>query len=269
MAAGKSSPSRKLWLPMCAGLKAVLAVALWSAAFSVAAQDGPPRWLNPPQPGASPGFAGLIGVNGRVTLGCRVARQGLPENCRVLDASPDSLGFEDAAMEIAATGVARPRIVNGEPVPSEIQFTVRFVPESNEESDQGSPYLGPEVSPRAIELGKLIATENAASIIRDIADGMLKGLAADRRPIVESWLNELGILNAETLINDYGIMLARLTIEADLEANVASGTPPGRESPTEDEWDAVSVDLVHPEYDLLWARVRERYCAVWSCTVRD
>ncbi|MDP3368712.1 MAG: hypothetical protein Q8M32_02560, partial [Brevundimonas sp.] len=73
----------------------------------------------------------------------------------------------------------------------------------------------------------------------------------------------------ETLINDYGIMLARLTIEADLEANVASGTPPGRESPTEDEWDAVSVDLVHPEYDLLWARVRERYCAVWSCTVRD
>lgn len=247
----------------------VLSVGLCATTLPVAAQDAPPRWLNPPQPGMFPGFAGLIKVNGRVTLRCRVARQGLPEDCEVLEAIPDSLGFEDAALRAAATGVASPRIVNGQAVPAEIQFTVRFVHVLSEDGGDGSPYLGPAVSPRAIELGRRIARENEVEIVRDISDSMLEGLAPDRRAIVEPWLYELRILDAEILIDDYGIMLARLTSEADLEASAAAGTPLNRGVPTEEEWDAVSVDLVHPGYEARWTRLRERYCAMWSCGLQD
>ena len=227
----------------------------------------PARWINPPSPEAAgelmPPFANGIGVGGRVTLSCWAREQGLPQDCKVKKAAPEGLGFEAAAVEVARTGVIRPAMRDGEPVPREIAFTVFFQPAPIPES---IPYEGPEPTPSALALARQITLLDLQEAMVSEEETLLEGLADDRREIVREWMRELRPLDNELFISNQSLMLARLAKESEMAAYLADGTVPTAPVPTPEEIARATSDMYGPQDVAEWTALRDRYCARWSCT---
>lgn len=225
------------------------------------------RWINPPSPEAAgelmPPFANGIGVGGRVTLSCWARDQGLPQDCEVKRAAPEGLGFEAAALEVARTGVIRPAMRDGEPVPRQVAFTVVFTPQPIEA--EFIPYDGPEPTPSALALARQITLLDLEESMASEEETLLEGLADDRREIVREWMRELRPLDDELLISNQALMLARLARESEMAAYLADGTVPTSPVPTPEDMARATSDMYGPQDVAEWTALRDRYCARWSC----
>lgn len=231
-----------------------------------------PRWLALPAPDAAgylmPAFANLIGVSGTVTLRCWVERVGPPENCEVVASSPEGLGFAQAALEIAQYGILQPKLIDGTAVRGSIQFNLPFqayplpprlrVPQ---------PYTGQEPTAEAIDLGKQFVRVHLDDMRKQAEAEMFGGLAEDRRQTVRSWIEELLPINEKKVVDTLGLMLARLVPEAELRRAVESDAPFSRDIPTNDEWNAATVDLFDRQDEKAVRELRTRYCATYECDI--
>ncbi len=85
-----------------------------------------PSWATAPNP-VFPRAAMLARAeHGRVSLRCRLNTEGRLTMCEILDETPASVGFADAALEAASHARLTPRTVNGAPVGGVVQFGIRF-----------------------------------------------------------------------------------------------------------------------------------------------
>jgi TonB family protein len=234
----------------------------------------PPSWINPPSMEAAteltPGFAASMGISGKVRLSCWVENQGLPQDCEVVSAAPDGLGFEAAALEVARTGVVRPATLDGIPVRATVTFNVGFYCETLEESTwTPTPYRGAEPTPAALALARQIVLQGLDVSMQSEEEALLEGLADDRRGIVRGWLRELRPLGEEVFIQNQTLTVARLSTESEMSAYLAAGTLPSSPAPTPEQIEAASSDLVDPDERLIRITVRDRYCARWSCSIPE
>lgn len=234
----------------------------------------PPSWINPPSievaTERAPGFAANIGIPGTVRLSCWAEQQGLPQDCEVVSATPEGLGFETAALEVARTGVVRPATLDGAPVRATVSFNIRFAGGLLEEADWDPvPYEGPEPTPTALALARQIVLQSLDVSVQSEEDVLLDGLAEDRREIVRDWLRELRPLGDEVFIRNQSLMIARLSMESEMAAYLADGTLPASPVPTPEQMAAATSDLADPDDQAIWTEVRKRYCARWSCVIPE
>ena len=227
-----------------------------------------PGWRTPPSPDAVaqnfPGFAMAIGISGEVALECRVVVLGPPQDCKVTAVAPEGLGFERAGLNVAATGVARPAIVDGVQVTRRIAFRILFSTDTIEETaDEPSPYSGPPPSAAALALAKQIVTQDLSVIMANEEESLLNGLAPSRIEIVRQWLREKRPLGDKEYIERQALAIARLSSEDEMIAYLSDGTP--SPTPTEDEWLRVTSDFPSRSDEAKWISLRNRYCARWSC----
>lgn len=113
---------------------------------------------------AYPEFASMIGLEGDVTLRCRVATGGSLSLCRPLVVVPEGVGFDRAALEMASGFQVNPRQVDGEATKSSVQFTIRFRLEPPETPPS---WTGPEPEP-----SHLAAVETMFEKVRAFAGPM-------------------------------------------------------------------------------------------------
>ncbi|HXQ11057.1 MAG TPA: energy transducer TonB [Caulobacteraceae bacterium] len=57
-----------------------------------------------------------LGITGQVSLLCGVVASGKLTDCRVVEETPPSAGFGDAALKLSAFFRMTPRMIDGEPV---------------------------------------------------------------------------------------------------------------------------------------------------------
>lgn len=216
---------------------------------------------------AYPGFAGLIGVSGRVALRCVVGVDGRLSDCEVLDAQPPGLGFEAAALSLTASMEAYPATYRGAPVPSYIRFRHRF-----SQSDDGPvpPYAGPPPTREALNGG----TALAAALFDfwapklpalEVADEDLD-VADDRRAFVLSLLEKMDAELTQPAQDALALGLARMFSHPDIQRFLKEGgTPPDLD---DDAFEAAMDQLWLAEIEAV-ARVRSRYCATYPCDIPE
>ena len=76
-----------------------------------------PNWLKKPSSeevsNAYPAAAALRGVGGKVLIECKIARDGVPYDCRIISESPSGVGFGDATLKLASKFRMQPEVRNG------------------------------------------------------------------------------------------------------------------------------------------------------------
>jgi hypothetical protein len=234
----------------------------------------PARWINPPSLEAAaelmPGFAANIGVSGAVSLVCWAEEQGLPQDCEVVNAAPEGLGFEAAALEVARTGVIRPAMRDGAAVRGKIAFNVVLSTDPLEEAQwEPVPYEGTEPTPGALALARQIVIQNLEVSVQSEEEALLDGLADDRREIVRDWLRELRPLGDDIFVHNQTLMVARLSLVSEMSAYLADGTLPSSPVPTPDQIAIATSDLADSNDQAIWIEVRDRYCARWACATPE
>jgi TonB family protein len=92
--------------------------------------DTPPSWLHKPSPAflgyAIPLSAWANPEGGAATIKCLVNKQGLAQDCQVLEEEPEGAGFGGAALSLAPTLLFKPATANGQPVEAEVSVPVNF-----------------------------------------------------------------------------------------------------------------------------------------------
>lgn len=245
----------KLWA--LAGLTMVLA-----AAEPVAAQEWtPPYWKASPDPGLGsilyPGFALLIQASGHATIKCWVEADGHPYVCEVVQETPRGLGFGSVARVMVASAEVGVGRVDGQPVPTTVQTTIRFrMPERGR-------WDGPEPTDTQLSLAREILQSLPDWSPPDRRETMMDGLDFDRRAVVGPWLDELLPLDRDADLQIGALQMARLYSEGDLRHVLAGGTVPAR-SP--EELAAACPDLT-PEEEVVIGELRRRYCDRYGCEV--
>lgn len=143
-----------------------LAAAMTAVGGTAGAQERvPARWTRPVQPELAeqlyPGFASLLGEDGRVVLVCPIDEDGPADRCEVVEEAPAGLGFGAAARVMVASAEVAVSRVDGVAVPSRIRTTVRF-----RQKDDDVPFggwTGPEPTPAALALAREMMDEMLAS----------------------------------------------------------------------------------------------------------
>ncbi|HEY8572639.1 TonB family protein [Phenylobacterium sp.] len=124
---------------------------MFAALLILALQAGPTAERGPTAADIAryyPEAAAKGGVEGRATLGCTIAANGLLEGCRVLEETPADQGFREAALRMSRLFKMRPTTRSGEPVAGgQVRIPIRFVlpePElsSSRFKETPSPYEG-------------------------------------------------------------------------------------------------------------------------------
>ena len=141
-----------LRMPGLAG--AVLALSACGGATTVTAPISPDRVTLPvlsempsseAMNDAYPGFAARFDMTARIGLRCVAKIEGHLQDCTVTSASPDGLGFAEAALSLTPLIRVSPRRVDGEATDSSIVFNINFA------RAPADPILpGPKRSPRPI-----------------------------------------------------------------------------------------------------------------------
>lgn len=250
-------------------LPSLMSLALLATAQPSAAQTTNPHWIRPPDPGAvanlMPGFANSLGISGVATIRCEIERAGPPQACVVVSESPTGLGFGQAGVQAAMTGYLAPKLVKGSPTRAQVQLNVNFRAFPIELlAVTTSPYTGPEPSPRAIEMARSIVRRDLPKILDQGYD--LRGLAPERHAEVIGWIQTVMPLDRKDLIDTFGLVLARVSDEADLQAALDDGIWPSH-FPEAKDWDAASSDLLNKETVKGIEAIRLKYCARYSCTI--
>ncbi|KQS55335.1 hypothetical protein ASG17_04390 [Brevundimonas sp. Leaf363] len=238
----------------------MIVTALLALALQQEANFTPPDWVQRPQP-QYPDFAAFIRVDSRVTLRCVAEVDGTMDQCEVVAASPDGLGFEQLALESMAGARMRPAVLDGEPVARRTQFRINFrMADYADRMPKRTPYRGPEPSARAKELAEIIAAQ-MGEIPMEASITPVGGLALDRIETVTPWLREALPFRRMTVA-----FLSRYLDEADLE-RIRMGEPPLAPEPTITDMKTLLSDFV-PEDDPTTG-VRGRYCAIYACEISD
>lgn len=113
-------------------------IAMGLAAFAAAggAQTAPPLTTNPDwleKPNGEdiashyPQIAQALNIEGRAMIRCQVDFQGLLRDCQAVSASPQGLGFDHAAIRVAAKFRMKPKMVDGRIVDGgNVRIPIRF-----------------------------------------------------------------------------------------------------------------------------------------------
>jgi len=90
-----------------------------------------PSWLHQPGPEALgeayPVFAAMAGFSGQVTLQCVVEPDGHLSLCQAKKVLPEGLGFDRAALSLAAQYLATPQIIDGEARKASVASFIAFI----------------------------------------------------------------------------------------------------------------------------------------------
>lgn len=245
------------------------ALAALTLADPVAAQTAPtppgfvaPSWTTPPDPELAaellPPFAAVIGVDGRATVRCLAERDGHSFLCEVVDEYPKGMGFGAAGLLVVASGEVRAARVNGRPVPRWVQTTVRF--DAFGLDDPVEAWTGREPTQEALDLARQVV-ETGPTYRAAALEDMVRGMDADRQPIVLGWIAELLPDHLRTMEDAPVVQTARVFTAAQLRTILAGGTVP---LPDPDVYDAALPDL-SPADMAAMRELRRRYCQRWSC----
>jgi len=244
---------RKLWA--LAGMTVAMA-----AAGPVCAQAWtPPFWLEPVNPDMAshlyPGFAVLMQIPGRARVECWVEADGHPYMCDVVEESPNALGFGAAARVIVASAQVGIGRLDGEPVPTVVETTIRF------QMPEPARWEGPEPSDTQLSLAREVLASMPDWSPPDRRETMMDGLDFDRRAVVGPWIDELFPPDREAELRISALQMARLYSEADLR-RVLAGKPVHVPSP--EAWAAACPELT-PDEEAVVAELRRRYCDRYGC----
>ncbi len=207
---------------------------------------------------AYPGFALEFDMSARVTLLCMAMIAGHLEECRVRSASPEGLGFEDAALSLTPLIRARPQSVDGIARDSRIMFSINFTPAP------GPPIIlwtEPEPSPDQVARLRPVARDMITSdpdFFRET-----DGVDPDRVDVVLQIQQDARDRYLEDMVDAMALSLARVLPPEQVDALVEGRRPPGREpdakrvaASTDRAW---QVDARYRKF------VRERYCELYDC----
>ncbi|MDB5420464.1 MAG: hypothetical protein JWR59_411 [Brevundimonas sp.] len=243
----------------------MIAAAMLSLALASDVVVTNPAWITPPShemvAEPMPPFATAIGVDADVTLDCRVLpRPAAPQACQVVTSTATGLGFEDTAIELAATGLLQPRTVNGVPQAGRIRFTVQFRAEDLKSSN--SQYTGPAPSELQLRLARQLLDSFGEWIDAGKYEAFSE-LEPVRRARVNLWMRELFPIDIAAERDKTATLLARLLSEAELKAAVATGRPPERR-PSQAEFEKAMAGLNDWDEAAI-GTLRARYCADYDC----
>lgn len=214
---------------------------------------------------AYPEFASIIGLEGDVTLRCRVAVDGSLSLCRPLVVVPAGVGFDRAGLELASRFTVNPRQVDGESTKSSVQFTVRFRLEAPETPP---PWTGPEPEPEhlaAVEaMFEKVKAFSGPMPIWDVEGVDLK-VDPDRDAAVRAMIRQVEQEWREKSEAAAALAFARLLTPEQLDDIEA-----GRRWPPEPPEPLLSQagDVVEEVTAAMELRLRQVYCARFDCPDR-
>ena len=221
-----------------------------------------PSWSRRADPAVAadmhPGFAAAIGISGVATVRCLAPADGPPTDCTIVSETPGGLGFGEAAVRIVSTAEVRAARLNGEISPRWVQTSTRFF--SPDVDATGSTWTGPEPTPEALRLAGLMVVR-LVHTMPDPTDDMFGGLAPDRRELVRTWANELGLLDPEVQRATMTLQLARILGEENLRRMMIGLPVP---EPDREAFEAASPPPT-PEQRAALHELRRRYCDRYDC----
>lgn len=236
-----------------------------SAGGSVHAQElTNPSWSKPVQAelvqDLYPGFASLIGQNGRATVLCRIEADGHPYICEVIDEAPHGLGFGAAARVIVASAEVKAARLDGRIVARSVNTSVNFVLPEQDRVFGG--WSGPEPSPSRLALARRVA-EIMPYRPPAYRDQMMDGLDFDRRQLVGEWIDELMPRDQDRENEILVLQLARLFDEGELR-RISNGEHVS--TPSEADFLAACPEPTPSEIAAI-QELKRRYCERWGCDV--
>lgn len=210
---------------------------------------------------AYPGFASHAGVEGRAALTCFAETDGRLVECKVDEASPAGLGFDEAALSLTDRFVAEPRTRNGEPVRSDVSFRVVFTLPPVEPV---LPWEGPEPSAERLELAREVAPRYLPGLRQGPNAVNLDGLDADRVEAVQAMLAEIERELRPEAIEAVAAAMARTLSPDDLRGLATGQRRPSRPDMSDDQL-ARAGDRVRAVSLRANARLNALYCAAYAC----
>lgn len=245
---------------------ATLGVGLTLAWPGSAQEHTDPYWAEAADPDVAihhyPGFAALLGIEGRGRVMCWLESDGHPFICDVVDEFPRGLGFGSAARIIVASAKVGVGRIGGRPVPTSIATNIRFQP-----PETGAGWIGPEPSEARLSLARevLASMPGAFSFPPEYRTMLMHGLDFDRRAVVGPWIDELMPMDEESVRRIRSLQIARLFSEDDLRRMLAGEFV---EAPSPEAFDAACQELT-PEEGAAIAELRRRYCDRYDCSIPD
>jgi len=219
----------------------------------------PATWLRLPEsdPSERAVFADFIGVSGPVEVSCKVPPSGVPEACRA-EADPEGLGLERVALAAMRSARFTPATQDGHPVESDVVFLFRNTPAKL------PPPEGPAPTAEALVLATRIANRMSDRI--EQSGRLVADVAADRRDIVQDWIDEVLPFDRQALVDRIAGRFARV-LTIDQLRNLDAGLPPGGEWPSWERFNGADYRDVR-QADA-GAELRRRYCSAYDCDAAD
>lgn len=207
---------------------------------------------------AYPGFAVEFDITARVGLRCLSKVEGHLDECIVTSASPDGLGFAEAALSLTPLIRVSPRRIDGEAMDSRVVFSINFAPAPD---DPIPPWTEAEPSPDQVARLRPVAREMIATDTRLFRE--TDGVDPDRVAVVLQIQQDARGRYLEDMVDAMALSLARVLTPEQIDAFVEGRPPPGREPDAKRT--AASADRAW-QVDARYRKfVRERYCEVYDC----
>ncbi|HRJ62893.1 hypothetical protein [Brevundimonas sp. UBA2416] len=210
---------------------------------------------------AYPVFAYMAELDGDVILQCGIAADSTLSLCRAVEARPAGLGFDRAGLSVASLFRANPARVDGETVPSQVRFAVRFRMPALE---WAPPWTGPEPTPEHLAAARAVVEERAAWDMRgpESFATMDLDVDVDREARVRAIVLAVKAEFLEQEIEAGALWTARLfTPEQIAEASATGEDPPpppdDLSASAGDAWDRMGISSSQ--------RLRQLYCAEFDC----
>lgn len=157
----------------------LLAIGLAALAVAGAARADPPRvsqpdWLARPDAedlaDTYPDLARALGIEGRATISCSVDLKGRLQDCVSPAASPQGLGFDQAALTMSKLFAMRPKRVDGVPVAGgTVRIPIRFtLPKADAPPPDGPLTPASDAARQAAQLSGM-ARGLASGLVEDVA----------------------------------------------------------------------------------------------------
>lgn len=235
------------------------------APLAFAQEFANPSWAEMPDGEAMaeayPTFAYMAGLDGDVILQCGIAPGGVLTLCRAVEASPAGIGFDRAGLSVASLFRANPARLDGEAVPSQVRFVVRFRMPAEA---WAPPWTGPEPTPEHLAAARAVVEERAAWDMWGDDSFATMGLDVDvdREARVRAIVLTAKAEFLEQEIEAGALWTARLfTPEQIADASAGGEDPP----PPPDDLSASAADVWNRMGINSSERLRQLYCDEFDC----